>query len=59
MMYTVGEANKVKELEFKAKDMIMFTITDLRLVKTKQQVHMMISLKRKICLLYTSDAADE
>ena len=48
MMDTVGEAKKFKELEFKAKDMIMFTITDLRLEKKKEQVHMMISLKRKI-----------
>ena len=47
-MNTVGESKDFKQLEFLAKDMIMFTITDLKLVKTKQQVHMMISLKRKI-----------
>ena len=43
-----GEAKSFKTLQFYDKDMIMFTITDLRLEKRKEQVHMVISLKRKI-----------
>ena len=43
-----NEAKDFKNLEFNDKDLIMFTITDLRLEKRKEQVHMLISLKRKI-----------
>ena len=43
-----SEAKGFKQLEFDDKDLIMFTITDLRLEKRKEQVHMVISLKRKI-----------
>ena len=43
-----GKAKGFKQLEFEDKDLIMFTITDLRLEKSKEQVHMVISLKRKI-----------
>ena len=43
-----SEAKGFKQLEFNDKDLIMFTITDLRLEKSKEQVHMVISLKRKI-----------
>ena len=43
-----GEAKDFKQLEFDDKDLIMFTITDLRLEKRKEQVHMVITLKRKI-----------
>ena len=35
-------------LEPEDKDLIMFTITDLRLEKSSQQVHMVLSLKRKV-----------
>ena len=48
MMNRDSEANGFKQLEFQDKDLIMFTITDLRLEENKQQVHMVISLKRKI-----------
>ena len=43
-----NEAKDFKQLEFNDKDLIMFTITDLRLEKKKEQVHMVINLKRKI-----------
>ena len=43
-----NEAKGFKKLEFDDKDLIMFAITDLRLEKRKEQVHMVISLKRKI-----------
>ena len=43
-----SEAKSFKQLEFDDKDLIMFTITDLRLEKRTEQVHMVISLKRKI-----------
>ena len=43
-----NEAKDFKQLQFDDKDLVMFTITDLRLEKRKEQVHMVISLKRKI-----------
>ena len=43
-----GDTYITKQLEFNDKDLIMFTITDLRLEKKKEQVHMVINLKRKI-----------
>ena len=43
-----GEAKDFMQLGFDDKDLIMFTITDLRLEKKDHQVHMVISLKRKI-----------
>ena len=43
-----NEAKDFKHLEFNDKDLIMFTITDLRLENKKEQVHMVINLKRKI-----------
>ena len=43
-----SEAKGFKQMEFEDKDLIMFTMTDLRLVKNKEKVHMVISLKRKI-----------
>ena len=43
-----SEARSFKEMEFDDKDLIMFTITDLKLEKRKEQVHMVINLKRKI-----------
>ena len=43
-----NEAKDFKQLEFDDKDLIMFAITDLRLEKRKEQVHMVINLKRKI-----------
>ena len=43
-----NEAKDFKQLEFNDKDLIMFTITDLKLEKRKDQVHMVINLKRKI-----------
>ena len=43
-----SEAKSFEQLEFKDKDLIMFTITDLKLKKKKEQVHMVINLKRKI-----------
>ena len=41
-----SEAKYFEQLEFEDKDLI--TITDLRLVNRKEQVHMVISLKRNI-----------
>ena len=43
-----NEAKDFKQLGFDDKDLVMFTITDLKLEKRKEQVHMVISLKRKI-----------
>ena len=43
-----SQAKSFKHMEFDDKDLIMFTITDLWLNKNDQQVHMAISLKRKI-----------
>ena len=43
-----GEEKDFKQLEFDDKDLVMFTITDLKLEMRKEQVHMVISLKRKI-----------
>ena len=43
-----GEAKDFKQLGFDDKDLVMFTITDLKLQKRKDQVHMVINLKRKI-----------
>ena len=48
MMNKDSEAKGFKQLEFDDKDLIMFSITDLRLEKRKEQVHMVLSLKRKI-----------
>ena len=41
-------AKDYKDLAAEEKDLIMFTISDLRLEKRTEQVHMVISLKRKI-----------
>ena len=43
-----GEANDFKQLDYDDKDLTMFIITDLGLEKRKDQVHMVINLKRKI-----------
>ena len=43
-----NEAKDFKKLGFDDKDLVMFTITDLKLERSKDQVHMVISLKRKI-----------
>ena len=43
-----GEAKDFMQLGFDDKDLTMFTITDLKLENSKDQVHMVISLKRKI-----------
>ena len=43
-----NKAKDFKQLEFDDKDLIMFTITNLKLEKRKEQVHMVINLKRKI-----------
>ena len=43
-----SEAKSFQQLEFDDKDLIMFTITDMKLEKSGQQVHMVINLKRKI-----------
>ena len=48
MMNTGGEAKDFQDLQPDDIDLVMFTITDLRLVRNNKQVHMMISLKRKI-----------
>ena len=48
MMNKEGEAKDFKQMGFDDKDLVMFTITDLKLEKNKEQVHMVISLKRKI-----------
>ena len=43
-----GKPKNFQELEANDKDLVMFTITDLRLEKMEEQVHMVITLKRKI-----------
>ena len=43
-----SEAKNFKKLHSHDKDLVMFTITDLRLEKRMDQVHMIMSLKRKI-----------
>ena len=43
-----GQAKDFKQLESEGKELIMFTITDLKLELKIEQVHMVISLKRKI-----------
>ena len=43
-----NEAKDFKQLGFDDKDLVMFTIPDLKLENSKDQVHMVISLKRKI-----------
>jgi hypothetical protein len=48
MMNIDEEAMSFNDLEPADKDLTMFTITDVRIMKKKDQVHMMISLKRKI-----------
>ena len=48
MMNRDSEAKGFKQLEFEDKDLIMFTMTDLRLEKNKEKVHIVISLKRKM-----------
>ena len=47
-MNKAGESQSFDEMESDDKDLTMFTITDLRLQKRKEQVHMVINLKRKI-----------
>ena len=42
-----GKPKNFQELEANDKDLVMFTITDLRLEKMEEQVHMVITLKRK------------
>ena len=48
MMNSDSEATDFLQLDSDDKDMTMFTMTDLELLKIKEQVHMVISLKRKI-----------
>ena len=48
MMNKDSEAKNFKQLESEDKDLVMFTITDLRLEKRMDQVNMVMSLKRKI-----------
>ena len=43
-----NKAKDFKQLEFDDKDLIMFTITDLKLERREEEVHMVINLKRKI-----------
>ena len=43
-----SKARDFKQLESLDKDLVMFTITNLKLEKRKDQVHMVLSLKRKI-----------
>ena len=47
-MNSDSEATDFMQLDADDKDMTMFTMTDLELLKIKEQVHMVISLKRKI-----------
>ena len=42
------EPTNFQQLKSNDKDLVMFSITDLRLEKRKEQVHMVITLKRKI-----------
>ena len=48
MMNKDSEATDFMDLGERDTDMTMFTMTNLELVKMKEQVHMVISLKRKI-----------
>ena len=48
MVNKSSQAKVFKTLEVEDKDLIMFTITDQRLEKSSQQVHMVLSLKRKV-----------
>ena len=48
MMNKDSEATDFVDLGARDTDMTMFTMTNLELVKMKEQVHMVISLKRKI-----------
>ena len=48
MMNEESKARDFKQLESLDKDLVMFTITNLKLEKRKDQVHMVIFLKRKI-----------
>ena len=48
MVNKSSQAKVFKTLEMEDKDLIMFTITDQRLEKSSQQVHMVLSLKRKV-----------
>ena len=43
-----SKARDFKQLESLDKDLVMFTITNLKLEKRRDQVHMVIFLKRKI-----------
>ena len=43
-----SKARDFKQLESLDKDLVMFFVTDLKLEKRKDQVHMVIFLKRKI-----------
>ena len=43
-----SEAKYFKQLDSNDKDLTMFSMTDLELVKNEKQVHMVISFKRKI-----------
>ena len=43
-----GLAKNFEDLAPEDKDLTMFTITDLRLMKSNEQVHMVMLLKRKI-----------
>ena len=43
-----GKPKSFRQLQSNDKDLVMFYITDLRLEKRKEQVHMVINLKRKI-----------
>ena len=43
-----GDVKDFTDLEFDDKDLVMFTITDLKLEKREEEVHMVINLKRKI-----------
>ena len=43
-----GKPKSFRKLESNDKDLVMFYITDLRLEKMEEQVHMVINLKRKI-----------
>ena len=43
-----SKAKDFEQLESLDKDLVMFFVTDLKLEKRKDQVHMVIFLKRKI-----------
>ena len=47
-MDKLGLAKNFEDLAPEDKDLTMFTITDLRLMKSNKQVHMVMLLKRKI-----------